>query len=296
MKKVLVLGGTRFFGKRLVHLLAESGAEVTVATRGKTEANLPAGVKHLALDRDVRGSLATAGEQEWDIVYDNICYSSLNALDACHVFRGKVGRYVLTSTLSVYDGASEGLREEAFDPYTYPIQLAGREEVSYQEGKRQAEAVFFQQVDFPVVAVRFPIVLAEDDYTRRLHFHVDHVKRELPITFRNLEAKMCFIHAQEAASFLQWAGATDLTGPINASSTGTVRLRELMERIEQAAGKRALIEVQTESEYLSPFAVPQSWYMDTTKAQQAGFAFWPLDSWLPDLIQTIVNETSLQKG
>lgn len=43
MTKVLVLGGTRFFGKRLVQLLVAAGADVTVATRGLTEVDLPAG-------------------------------------------------------------------------------------------------------------------------------------------------------------------------------------------------------------------------------------------------------------
>ncbi|MED1852411.1 NAD-dependent epimerase/dehydratase family protein [Brevibacillus borstelensis] len=33
MKKVLVLGGTRFFGKRLVKGLVDSGYDVTIATR-----------------------------------------------------------------------------------------------------------------------------------------------------------------------------------------------------------------------------------------------------------------------
>ncbi|EKN66902.1 hypothetical protein BABA_13477 [Neobacillus bataviensis LMG 21833] len=34
---------------------------------------------------------------------------------------------------------------------------------TYAEGKRQAEAVLFQQATFPVVAVRFPIVMGVDD-------------------------------------------------------------------------------------------------------------------------------------
>jgi len=36
MKKVLVMGGTRFFGKKLVQHLLDEGNEVTIATRGRT--------------------------------------------------------------------------------------------------------------------------------------------------------------------------------------------------------------------------------------------------------------------
>jgi Nucleoside-diphosphate-sugar epimerases len=296
LKKVLVLGGTRFFGKRLVHLLIESGADVTVATRGLTEVDLPPQVKRLVVDRDDKASLAIAGEEQWDIVYDNICYSYQNALDACEVFRGKVGKYVLTSTLSVYDYAEQALKEEEFDPYTYPLRPGTREGVSYQEGKRQAEAVFFQTDAFPVVAVRFPIVLAEEDYTRRLHFHVEHVHEEQPIGLENPQATMCFIHAGEAARFLQWAGTGSVTGPVNANSHGTVTLQALLDNIAQAVGKPARIQPETAPSDQSPFGFPHSFFMDNSKAAAAGFAFLTLESWLPALIQTIAKETMHAKA
>ena len=292
MKKALVLGGTRFFGKRLVQLLVESGVEVTVATRGLTDADLPPQVKRVKVDRDDVHSLATLGSEDWDVIYDNICYSSQNAIDACEAFRGRVGRYVLTSTLSVYDFSPERLKEEEFDPYTYPIVPAPKEEVSYQEGKRQAEAVFFQQQAFPVIAARFPIVLAEDDYTRRLHFHVEHVREGQPVGMVNPEAIMCFIHAQEAAEFLQWAGTVELEGPVNACSHGTIRLSALMDEIADAVGKQANIQAKTADDDASPYGFPESFYMDNGKAGEAGFSFRTLDSWLPQLIRTLASQNS----
>lgn len=287
MKKVLVLGGTRFFGKELVHLLVEAGADVTVATRGLSETNLPASVKRMTLDRDDKHSLAKAGSKKWDVVYDNICYSAQNALDACEVFGGKVGKYVLTSTLSVYDYAEGSLKEDAFDPDHYEIQPKTKEEVTYQEGKRQAEAVFFQQAAFPVVAVRFPIVLAEDDYTRRLHFHVEHVQEEQPIYFPNLSAELCFIHAQGAARFLDWVATAPITGPVNACSDGILSLESLMQMISDTVGKPAVITSTKGEADESPFGFAASFYMDNSKAKTAGFPFWSLDTWLPSLIKTI---------
>lgn len=296
MKKVLVLGGTRFFGKRLVQLLVEAGADVTVATRGLTQVELPAAVKRITLDRDNVHSLAAAGEQQWDVVYDNICYSSQNALDACKVFRGKVGKYVLTSTLSVYDYAEEPLQEGAFDPYRYAINLKTRDETTYQEGKRQAEAVFFQEKAFPVVAVRFPIVLAEDDYTQRLWFHIEHVQEERPIGITNPAAQMGFIHAQEAAQFLAWLTTTSITGPVNACSDGTVSLAKLMETIAQTVGKPAQIEQTTDASDASPFGFLASLYMDNGKAKAAGFPFWVLNEWLPALVKHLNEKYTAEKA
>jgi len=51
---VLILGGTRFVGKRLVHLLAEQGHDITVASRGKTIVSFPNNVQRLKLDRASR--------------------------------------------------------------------------------------------------------------------------------------------------------------------------------------------------------------------------------------------------
>lgn len=38
--KILVMGGTRYFGIHMVNKLLEQGHEVTIATRGKTPENI----------------------------------------------------------------------------------------------------------------------------------------------------------------------------------------------------------------------------------------------------------------
>lgn len=289
MGKVLILGGTRYFGKRLVELLhAEGRHEITVATRGMTEADFARDVRRITVDRKDGDSLGKAAATDsWDVVYDNICYSPDEALNAVNAFAGRVGRYVLTSTLSVYEFGSVPLREEDMNPFTYPWVSAPRGELDYGEGKRQAEAVFFQKAAFPVVAMRIPIVLGPDDYTRRLHFHVEHVKRELPIVMPNLSAEISFISSTETAEFLQWLGSSGIVGPVNACSEGSIALSRLMEWIEQATGKRANLVAEANEEHHSPFGIPSSWTMDTSKAKAAGYRFTQLTDWLPKLVGDI---------
>ncbi|MGN7357318.1 NAD-dependent epimerase/dehydratase family protein [Paenibacillus sp. SAF-054] len=289
MKNILILGGSRFFGKRLVQQLLDEGHKVTIATRGNTEDGFGDAVGRIQLDRENKESLAqaTEGGREWDTVYDNICYSPQAAQDAVDVFNGKVKRYILTSTLSVYEPASRTHEEKDVNPYIYPITMGGKNDFSYGEGKRLAEAVFFQNADFPAAAVRFPIVLGEDDYTGRLEFHIDHVKKEQPIGIPNLQAKMCFISSQEAAAFLSWMKNQRVEGPINARSQGDVKLSELIGWIEKETGKKALITKQAGEKDQSPFGVPDSWVMDTNKAERLGFQFQPLRSWLPGLIRQL---------
>lgn len=289
MKKVLVLGGTRFFGKRLVERLLESSENsVTILTRGQTSDSFGDRVQRICADRTDPQALAEAvGEQVWDIVYDNICFSPDEASEACRIFDAKARRYIVTSSLSVYDSSPEVLTENIFNPQTYPVRKGGKDDFTYQEAKRQAEAVFMQQATFPVVAVRFPIVLGTDDYTKRLHFHIEHVREGTEIGVPNSTAQISFIRSDEAADFLLWLGHTPLIGPVNACSDGTVRIGEIISIIEQATGKQAVVKEKTADEHMSPFGITQSWYMDTSKAQSEGYSFLSLNEWLPELITSL---------
>ena len=93
MKKILVLGGNRFFGKKLIELLLEENHEVTILTRGKSGNPFGAKVEHLVADRVDSAALADAVKgREFDIVYDNICYASNEAKAFCDIFNGKIGK------------------------------------------------------------------------------------------------------------------------------------------------------------------------------------------------------------
>ena len=289
-QKVLVLGGTRFFGRDLVEKLLEAGHSVTIATRGSTKDPFGDRVERLRVDRTDEAALGSAVHGRfWDIVYDNICYTADEARAAIRVFTGKVGRYVLTSSLSVYEPGSAERREEEVDTSALELPSGPAGQVSYGEGKAQAEAAFFQEAPFPASAARFPIVLGPHDYTKRLHFHVERIKNGTSFVMPNTEARMCFIHEQEAAEFLKWLGENDVTGPFNASSVGRPRLRELLAAIDRETGGQAIVMPEGPDGEASPFGVPEDWAMDLSRAQEAGFVFRQLDDWLPELIGVLAR-------
>ena len=287
MKRMLVIGGTRFFGKRLVEKLVQQGGDVTVLTRGRTQDPFGNSVRRLRADRtDFESMRQALGTLEFDIVYDKMCFTPQEAKDAIALMKGRTGKYIVTSSMSVYPFREARLDERVFDPYHYIIPAA-YSEGDYAEGKRLMEAVFVQKADFPVAAVRFPIVLGHDDYTRRLHWHVEHILQSLPLGIPNPDARLSFIRSDEAADFLAWLGESDLEGPVNACSRGNISLKRLISTIEAATGKEARIVAEAEPKHQSPFGAPLSWVMDTSKAEGAGFQFQVLDQWLPQLIREI---------
>ncbi|MGM9989044.1 MAG: NAD-dependent epimerase/dehydratase family protein [Bacillaceae bacterium] len=291
MKKVLVFGGTRFFGKRLVMKLIEKGYEVTIATRGKSKDEFGDAVNRIVLDRAIKDESFDALKKEtWDIVYDNICYSSNEMMIAMKTLKGRVKKYVLTSTLSVYEEGNSPIVERNFNPLDVEIKKGGRTDFSYKEGKQMAEAVLFQQNLFPAVAVRFPIVLGEDDYTRRLHWHIERTKNNAAIYFPNKEAKMSFITSEEAADVLLFIGENDIVGPVNATSTDAIGMNELINLIEKVTNKKAnvVMDIQDETDH-SPFGVEDDWYMSNALLQSKGFCFSKLEQWLPQLVKNLAN-------
>lgn len=290
MKNILVLGGTRFFGRELVEFLIEEGHNVAIMTRGKSGNPFGDKVEHLIGDRSNKEDLAKIMEgRTFDIVYDNICYSPNEAFAFCEVFNGKIGKLVFTSTLSTYEMDGKAKSETDFDPFHYAIRLGDSKDFTYGEGKRQAEAVFFKYAKFPVVAVRFPIVMGENDYTHRLHFHVERIADGEPIGFLNMHAEMSFIQATEAAQFLKWAGFSEAEGPYNATASGKISLSNLIKLIEEATGKSAKIALVGNDEIRSPYAIPSSWYMTNEKAINSGFQFTNLHDWLKPLIEAIAS-------
>jgi len=291
MRNILVFGGTRYFGKRLVEKLIANGDQVTIATRGESRDDFGNQVKRVIVDRTKQAELAEAflSKKDWDIIYDNICYSPKEAQALIEIFTNKVTKVIFTSTMSTYPVMKAALTEQGFDPYTYTYQMIGREDANYDEVKRQAEAVYFQAAPFLVTAVRFPIVLGEDDYTKRLHFHIDRIKNRLPIGFPTLTADISFISSKEAADFLFWLGNTNVTGPINACSNEDISLKWLIQLIEQEIGQQAIISNEITEENASPFGIPQTWSLSNARAKNLGFPFEKLTDWLVPLIKKLAQ-------
>lgn len=294
MRKVLVLGGTQYFGKKLVQKLIANGDEVTVATRGTKSDPFGDKVKRLVIDREMKETLAAAFEgKEWDLVFDQSCFSPIEARDTAQALKGKTGRYIFTSTQAVYEFGTLHA-EDHFNAYTYPIEYKSRKEYpgygGYKEAKRASEAVFHQLGHFKVVSVRFPIVVSEDDYTERLKFHVDKIMSGQTIGIPDPELRYSFIDADEAANFLLEIGNSNFDGPINPGSAGDISLGELVEKIAMLANKEALIDKSSKNGAVSPYALPGSWSIDTSLAAELGYKFTELHQLLDQLVTYYIQE------
>lgn len=288
-REVLVIGGSRYVGKRLVARLLAAGDRVTVLNRGSSAA--PPGTVHLVADRDDESSLRRAlGTRTFDVVVDQVCYTPRQAAIARRAFAGRVRRYVMTSTVEVYEyeDSIALVREDAVDPTTVPVdtELPWDDpaflDSHYGEGKRQAESVFSADPAFPFTAVRVAHVLGgDDDFTGRLAHYADRIRTGEPIAVPVDNQPATYIHVEEIADFLAWTVGQDFTGPVNAASHGLLRTEELCGAIAAHLPEGKTVLQLVELGEVSPFSFTRSYGMDNFRATRLGFTFGDIRRWLP---------------
>ncbi|PWW30137.1 nucleoside-diphosphate-sugar epimerase [Cytobacillus oceanisediminis] len=288
MNDILVLGGTQFFGKRLVEKLLTEGKKVTIATRGLTKDPFGDKVKRLIIDREnMKSQLDAFSGRKWDVVYDQSCFSPQEVKATAEALDGKVAHYIFTSSMAVYNFGKLH-KEDDFKPeqfsFTYKPRNAYKGYEGYQEAKRAAEAVLFDYPGFQSTSARFPIVIGTDDYTNRLKFHVEKIRNGQPIGIHEPEARYSFILSDEAADFLYRVGETGLTGAFNPGSEGDISLSELLSKIEEITGKKAIVTDEIEANNASPYALPGSWSVNTERVKNLGFTFSDLHETFHNLI------------
>ncbi|MFB8202628.1 NAD-dependent epimerase/dehydratase family protein [Kitasatospora purpeofusca] len=315
-RRVAVIGGTRYFGRHLVALLRDAGSEVTLINRGS--APPPPGVDHLLADRDDEDALTAAlGDRTFDAVIDQVLYTPAQTVVARRVFADRTPRYVMTSTIEVYNPATSPLvrtapgvpvPEEAVDPALWPVDLDlpwhdqealvrhFGEATAYAEGKRQAEAVLAAgRPPFGWASVRSAHVLGGGalDFTGRLAHFTGAVAAGRPVAVHEHPQPSSFVRHEEIAAALVAVAASASVGAVNAASAETLDAVGLSELVAGQLGTTARFR-PAEGEDHAPFSFDRWYPMDTRRAGTLGLSFSPLGSWLPAAVAEALAATGTE--
>lgn len=302
--KVLIIGGTRFFGYHIAKRLIQDGHDVTLFNRCRTPADFGPRVERICGDRGDADSFFTALKgRTFDVVVDMIAYEAGDSRTAVRTFRDRVDHYFHISTGAVYlvtQGYPCPLREEDYDRPLYPRPKGRDEWWAYGYNKRECEEVLrkaHRRHGFPVTILRLPIVIGERDNTLRAYSYflrlMDGKPQILPDSGMMAQT---YIYQGDivdtVASNLQ--NAKSIGEAYNLAQEEIVTLREFVlkaayilkvdvELVDIPAKILAKTPLGTS---FSPFFGRRPFVMDAQKARRdLRFCSTPFDAWMQNTIQ-----------
>ena len=278
---ILVIGGTRFFGIHMVNRLLSDGHAVTIATRGNTGDPFGGMVNRITVDRtDLQDMREKFRGMHFDAVIDKVAYSSNDVKSAMEAII--CDQYIYTSSAAIYQPKHKDLGEDDFDGSAGNLVWCSRADFSYAEVKRQAEYALWQEYSHRNwIAVRYPVVLGEDDYTKRLSFYVEHVVNSIPMNIGNLDQQMCYIRSEEAGEFMAFLAGKGFRGAVNGCSQGSISPGEVIAYVERKTGRKAILTAGGED---APYNGEAEYTLNTDRARELGFRFTNLNDWIFDLL------------
>jgi len=267
MKQALVLGGTSFFGRELVQLLLNQNYSVTLFSRGQKNPEFDGELEWIHGNRSNPSDIKKLSHKNYDIAFDQIGFCSQDAQVLVEEIGSKIQKLVFTSSQSIYP-MGPALLESSLDPSSYPMIIGPREQFDYGEGKRQAEAYYFQKSPFKVAIARPSIVIGPNDHSGRFKFHVDKIGRGKEFHLPNPQAKFSVLRSSDAALGLLAIGEDKAERTVTNFSTTTVVLQEFMRTIANAIEGRIKYSENSSGDHFSPYGVNEDWWMDRTKIEK----------------------------
>ena len=149
--RVLFIGGTGVISTASTALAAARGIDLTLATRGRRLAELPAGVKAIAVDMDDAAAATRAfGEERWDVVVDWIAFTPAQIERDLALFGGRTRQYIFISSASAYQKPATDYLITESTPLGNPFWQYSRDKIACEERLLRA----WREDGFPVTIVR----------------------------------------------------------------------------------------------------------------------------------------------
>jgi 2'-hydroxyisoflavone reductase len=175
MEKILILGGTGFVGRILTENLLKQGRDVTLFNRAKRNAGIFPDAKRITGDR-LTDDIKKIASQSWDVVIDFSCMFPDNLEEICDMLKGKAGRYIFVSTVSVYPMDDPALWQKPVgeDLETLDCTTEQRKDkdvmATYGQKKAECERVLLAKTFLDPVIFRPGLIYGRYDPTDRFYY------------------------------------------------------------------------------------------------------------------------------
>ena len=218
---LLFLGGTGFIGPHQINRALARDHEVTMFNRGSNPGLFGDRVEELIGNRDATidaGLEALQGNRTWDVVIDNSGYVPRHVRDSARLLKGRVGRYIFTSTTSVYDfDKTPSVTHESplHDSFPDTEEVSGE---TYGPLKAECDLIVQDTYGDAATIVRPTVIVGPGDRTDRFTYWVDRFHRGGDIVCPpDPEREAAWIDARDLCHWLIALAEGDVSGIFNAA-------------------------------------------------------------------------------
>jgi 2'-hydroxyisoflavone reductase len=301
--KILLLGGTVFLGNHLVQAALKAGHEVTIFTRGITNAELFSDVEKLHGNRD--GNLASLEGKKWDAVIDTSGYVPRIVRDSAKLLADSVQQYTFISSVSVYKDLSQpGVSEGSS---VGELEDKSAEEVSKYYGELKALCEQAVEDEFPgrALHIRPGLIVGPQDSTDRFTYWPTRIhKGGNVLAPGNPNARIQIIDVRDLAEWVIQMVDDQQTGVYNATGPDyMLTMKDFLEKTKEASNSNAVYTWVSEDflmeQGVGPWMEMPLWIppqgetaavanlmsVNTDKAIAAGLKFRPLKQTVQDTLQ-----------
>lgn len=296
-KRILILGGTGFIGPSMVRYAVERGHEVSIFTRGRTQADIPE-VERLIGDRN--DDLSALRGRTWDVVLDNNARDYRWVRLSTDLLRDATERYVFVSSISAYsleemdlEGIQHPLQEPVVDEDSpllkRPADFQEGEEAPYGLSKTLGEEAVTTTFPGRATLVRPGLIVGPGDRTDRFTYWPVRIERGGEVLAPgDGNDPTQIIDVRDLTQWIVRLAESGTTGAFNATGpTSRMSMAEMLYGI-RAVTTAAVSFTWVSTSFLSemgvrPWSHMPAWipedpvsFVDVKRAVEAGLTFRPL--------------------
>jgi len=271
MKKILILGGTKFVGRQLVEKLIEDKSnEIYLFNRGETNPSIFPGVQKIIGDRETE-DINQIKDHSWDYVVDFSSFYPQSLKNTILNINKDVKNYIYISSISAYSFANydSSFRIEE----DYELRTCSKEEALNTElktyGKRKAACEkILKSFDWLNNTILRPsIIYGKYDWTDRFYYWLYKIKKgQVKLLPDSGNHKLSLTYAEDLARVIEEFLKDRIPkGVYNLSTHEPFELKEII----RLMGKALNLEIEGKEK-----GIPQEWLEKNKIKPQNDIPFW----------------------